>query len=214
MRGRFGRQFAESFFGPDFEHCGPHHHHERRQMWKQMKRNLVMARYFGREDISSTVLTLLRERPMTGYELLKLLEEKQFGFAAPGVDVVYPTLQMLEDQGYVTATVADGKKVYSITDAGKAHLEAQSSHQENPWEQWRERFHTYRDRWASPEVQALRVEASEVARLFAIASWEAIEKPERLAQVREILGRTRRDLTSLIYPEETPEPKSESNTES
>ncbi len=53
--------------------------------------------------------------------------------------------------------------------------------------------------WGSPEFQALRTEAAEVARLFAIASRGALENRERLAQLRATLERTRKELTDMIY---------------
>ena len=53
--------------------------------------------------------------------------------------------------------------------------------------------------WGSPEFQALRTEAAEVARLFAIASRSALENRERLAQLRATLERTRKELTDMIY---------------
>ncbi len=59
---------------------------------------------------------------MHGYEMMKSLEEKSGGFYTPSPGSIYPTLQMLEDRGFVTVQEADGKKIYSITDAGRALL--------------------------------------------------------------------------------------------
>ena len=68
------------------------------------------------------LLELLRERPMYGYEMIKALEEKSGGFYSPSPGSIYPTLQMLEERGLVTAGEAEGKKVYTITDPDAPYL--------------------------------------------------------------------------------------------
>src|SRR3989475_8067816 len=94
-------------------------------------------RFFGRGDIKFVLLELLQERPMHGYEMMKALEEKTGGFYKPSPGSVYPTLQMLEDGGMVTSAEVEGKRVYSITDAGRASLAERQSNQEGfagpPW---------------------------------------------------------------------------------
>src|SRR6266700_1836827 len=79
-------------------------------------------RFFGRGDLKFALLELLQERPMHGYEMMKALEEKSSGFYAPSPGSIYPTLQMLEDRAFVTAKEVEGKKVYTITDEGRAIL--------------------------------------------------------------------------------------------
>ena len=78
---------------------------------------------FESGEIKFVVLRLLREKPRHGYEIIKELEEQFAGFYSPSPGTVYPTLQMLEDQGYVRAVETDGKKVYHITAEGEAFLE-------------------------------------------------------------------------------------------
>ena len=74
---------------------------------------------------------------MHGYEMIKALEEKSGGFYTPSPGSIYPTLQMLEEGGYVTASETEGKKVYTITDAGRAMLTAREQGEERgggpPW---------------------------------------------------------------------------------
>ncbi|HSL70201.1 MAG TPA: PadR family transcriptional regulator [Longimicrobiales bacterium] len=69
------------------------------------------------------ILRLLKERPMHGYEVMRALEEESGGWYRASAGSVYPTLQMLEDQGHVASQDQDGKKVYSITDAGRKYLD-------------------------------------------------------------------------------------------
>jgi DNA-binding PadR family transcriptional regulator len=79
---------------------------------------------FERGDLRYVVLEHLAERPAHGYELIRALEERFYGFYTPSPGVVYPTLQWLEDLGYVSAAEADGRKVYTITEQGRSFLAA------------------------------------------------------------------------------------------
>lgn len=80
------------------------------------------GRMFGQGDLKYIILQLLEERPRHGYDIIKELEERFRGAYSPSPGTVYPTLSMLEDLGYATARTEDGKKVYEITDAGRAYL--------------------------------------------------------------------------------------------
>src|SRR3712207_9183084 len=80
------------------------------------------GRVCGKGDLKYVILDLLQDRPAHGYELIRALEERFRGFYSPSPGSVYPTLQLLEDMGYVSATQRDGKKVYSITDEGREFL--------------------------------------------------------------------------------------------
>jgi DNA-binding PadR family transcriptional regulator len=74
-------------------------------------------------DLRLIVLAFLAEAPRHGYEIIKALEEKSSGLYSPSPGVVYPTLTFLEEAGYAVAASEGNKKVYSITEAGRAHLE-------------------------------------------------------------------------------------------
>ena len=81
------------------------------------------GRMFEQGDLRYVVLRLLEEKPRHGYEIIKDLEERFGGAYAPSPGTVYPTLQLLEDLGYARIVPgAEGKKVYEITDAGRAFL--------------------------------------------------------------------------------------------
>jgi DNA-binding PadR family transcriptional regulator len=75
-------------------------------------------------DLRLIVLALIEESPRHGYDIIKALEEKSSGVYSPSPGVVYPTLTFLEEAGYVTASSEGNKKTYTITDSGRAHLEA------------------------------------------------------------------------------------------
>lgn len=157
------------------------------------------GRFFGRGDMKFALLELLQERPMHGYEMIKALEEKSGGFYTPSPGSIYPTLQMLEDSSLVTANEVEGKRVYTITDAGRAALAERQRNQEGfarpPWM----REHGHRDHGWGLEMQALRSEVEQTARLFAIAGRISIQDPEKLARLRSIMERTRNELNTLIY---------------
>jgi DNA-binding PadR family transcriptional regulator len=87
-----------------------------------------------RGDVRTALLTLLAEEPMHGYDLIRRLEERSGGAWRPSPGSIYPTLQMLEDEGLVTSEERDGKRVYTITDAGRTELEERRERGgEEPW---------------------------------------------------------------------------------
>ncbi|MGE0554735.1 MAG: PadR family transcriptional regulator [Gemmatimonadales bacterium] len=81
---------------------------------------------FESGEVKFVILRLLKEGPRHGYDIIKELEDRFAGCYTPSAGTVYPTLQLLEDQGYVRAEVADGKKVYHITEEGERFLEQNS----------------------------------------------------------------------------------------
>ncbi|MBF6592677.1 MAG: PadR family transcriptional regulator, partial [Ktedonobacterales bacterium] len=84
---------------------------------------------FGRGDLKYVLLDLIKEQPKHGYEMIKDLEQRAGGFYTPSAGAVYPTLQLLEDRGWVTSQVVEGKKVYAITDDGRKALQERGPRQ-------------------------------------------------------------------------------------
>ncbi|MET3592382.1 MULTISPECIES: PadR family transcriptional regulator [Mesorhizobium] len=74
-------------------------------------------------DLKLITLSLLAEAPRHGYDIIKALEERTSGIYSPSPGVVYPTLTFLEEAGYAVSSSEGNKKVFSITEAGRAHLE-------------------------------------------------------------------------------------------
>ncbi len=87
---------------------------------------------YGRGDLKFVLLELLQERPKHGYEMIKELEGRAGGFYTPSAGAVYPTLQLMEDRGWVTSATDDGKKVYTITDGGRTALQERQAQHEQP----------------------------------------------------------------------------------
>jgi DNA-binding PadR family transcriptional regulator len=80
-------------------------------------------RMLAQGDLRLVALALIAEAPRHGYEIIKLLEEKTSDWYSPSPGIVYPTLTYLEEAGYVTASTEGSKKLYTITDEGRAYLE-------------------------------------------------------------------------------------------
>ncbi|MBU8856850.1 MULTISPECIES: PadR family transcriptional regulator [unclassified Micromonospora] len=81
-----------------------------------------MTAVFSHGRLRLYLLKLLDDGPKHGYELIRLLEERFLGLYAPSAGTIYPRLQRLEAEGLVTHTAAGGRKVYEITEAGRAEL--------------------------------------------------------------------------------------------
>ena len=81
------------------------------------------GRMLATGDLRLIALALIAEQPRHGYEIIKVLEEKTAGWYSPSPGIVYPTLTYLEEAGYVTAQAEGSKKLYTITDEGRAYLD-------------------------------------------------------------------------------------------
>lgn len=163
-------------------------------------------RMFGRGDLKYALLGLLLDRPKHGYEMIKDLEERSGGFYTPSAGAVYPTLQLLEDRGWVTAETVEGKKVYAITDAGRA---AQAEHQARAEAFGGPRGHGRHHhgpghgpfgfgREMRPELAALGHEALQVAQLMRAAVMASGDDPEQLSRLRAIVERAHSELDAFL----------------
>jgi DNA-binding PadR family transcriptional regulator len=86
----------------------------------------------GRGDVRAAVLSLLAEKPMHGYQIIREIEERSGGSWKPSAGSVYPTLQLLADEGVITAEESNGRKTYALTEAGREEVaEAGTA---APWE--------------------------------------------------------------------------------
>ncbi|GGV20691.1 hypothetical protein GCM10010182_48440 [Actinomadura cremea] len=85
-----------------------------------------------RGNVRAALLALLAERPMHGYEMIQELDERTGGVWRPSPGSVYPTLQMLEDEGLVTSREDGGKRLFELTDTGREETAKQTT---APWEE-------------------------------------------------------------------------------
>jgi DNA-binding PadR family transcriptional regulator len=86
--------------------------------------DLRAGRMLAQGDLRLIALTLIAEEPRHGYEIIKLVEEKTADWYSPSPGIVYPTLTYLEEAGYVTVSSEGAKKLYTITEEGRAYLAA------------------------------------------------------------------------------------------
>jgi DNA-binding PadR family transcriptional regulator len=92
----------------------------RPRIWRTARR--LWRRRRAQGDLRLVALALIAEAPRHGYEIIKLLEEKTADWYSPSPGIVYPTLTYLEEAGYVTASTEGSKKLYTMTDEGRASL--------------------------------------------------------------------------------------------
>jgi DNA-binding PadR family transcriptional regulator len=84
-----------------------------------------------RGNVRAAILALLTERPMHGYEMIQELDQRTGGVWRPSPGSVYPTLQLLEDEGLIKSDEGAGRKAYTLTDAGQTEAEAAAANA--PW---------------------------------------------------------------------------------
>jgi DNA-binding PadR family transcriptional regulator len=117
MRGRFTEDGP--FGGEDAEERGAEGSDDARGSGRRGRR----GRMFGQGELRLALLALIDEDPRHGYELIKAIEEMTGGAYAPSPGAVYPTLQLLEDEGAIAEAEAEGaKKPFAATEQGRAEL--------------------------------------------------------------------------------------------
>ena len=104
---------------PWASHMGGHGEHHGRH------RGGRVGRFLEHGDLRFVVLALLAEQPRHGYELIKELEDRTGGAYRPSPGVIYPTLSLLEDEGFIRPVTGEaGRKLYEATDEGREALAA------------------------------------------------------------------------------------------
>ncbi len=85
--------------------------------------NVRVGRMLASGDLRLVALYFIEQQPRHGYDLIKAVEERSNGVYSPSPGIVYPALTFLEEAGYVTSSADGNKKLYAITDTGRAHLD-------------------------------------------------------------------------------------------
>lgn len=120
----FGRHHHHPFgrHGGHHFHRGPFGFHGRHEHGEERLQRGRRGRFFDHGDLRIVVLALIGEQPRHGYEIIKALEEKTGGAYAPSPGVIYPTLSLLEDEGLAAVETEGGRKLYTLTEAGRDAL--------------------------------------------------------------------------------------------
>ncbi len=89
----------------------------------------------GRGDVRTAALLLLLERPMHGYEMILEIRERSGEAWSPSPGAIYPTIQLLSDEGLITTHDENGKKVSSLTEEGRAVAQELAETKTAPWDE-------------------------------------------------------------------------------
>ncbi|HZU14285.1 MAG TPA: PadR family transcriptional regulator [Chloroflexota bacterium] len=158
------------------------------------------GRRFGRGDLKYVILDLLQDGPRHGYDIIRALEERFHGFYSPSAGSVYPTLQLLEDQGFVTSREQDGKRVYTITDEGRAFLRERADTMEDV----RSRMAEWWGPALTPELRGLAEEVRHIGQtLFSEAAAGGFRDAEKLRRVREVIARAGGEIEAIVRDQPT-----------
>jgi DNA-binding PadR family transcriptional regulator len=144
----------------------------------------------GRGDIRSAILALLTEQPMHGYQIIREIGERSEGAWSPSPGSVYPTLQQLTDEELVRSSETEGKRVFELTDEGRAQAESRQG--PLPWAEAAE--------GADDDIVALHDLAFQV--LAATRQMAHAGGKTQLAAAQEILRGARKSLYQLLADDE------------
>ena len=147
---------------------------------------------FQKGDLKYVILDLIKDKPCHGYEIMQILEERSHGFYKPSPGAVYPTLQLLEEMGYIEATHQNGKKVYAITDEGMKFLSEREHFAEGIKQHMR-------DCWSkknAPEMREAMVEIGRIGRLLG-RRFRSIDA-EKMKRIREVITRAHNDIEAIL----------------
>jgi DNA-binding PadR family transcriptional regulator len=139
--------------------------------------------------VRAALLALLAEQPRHGYELIQELSARTNGLWQPSPGSVYPTLQQLEDEGLVRVEEADGRRVFHLTDAGRAEAEARTG--PTPWDTVVNDDNAVDLRALIAQVAAAAVQVGHVG------------NETQVAQAEKVLTDARRSLYRLLAEEPT-----------
>lgn len=191
--------------------CGPRHQHGSGRSW-DWRADPNFGAFFGRGgarrggpwragrmfeqgDLKFVILQLLDEKPRHGYEVIKELEERSGGRYTPSPGTVYPTLTLLEEMGYATATPEDGgKKIYTITEAGKAYLVENKSTVDDVLERLAQVGASIFGEQMRPAHEAM----AGLGRSYFNATMHRTADADYVQKVREILKRATSELDALV----------------
>jgi len=153
------------------------------------------GRFFGPGEIRLALLSMLESGPKHGYELMKELETKSGGIYKASAGAVYPALQQLEDEGLVTSEALSGKRTYALTDAGKAELQRESEPVRRIWQR-AEQAGDWAP-WMGVEGAEVMRPAADLMKTALRAATRGSHDSARIAKIREILERTKKEIEGL-----------------
>ena len=164
------------------------HKHNRERFFGSSRRESS----FQKGDLKYILLDLIKDKPRHGYEIIRELEEQSYGFYKPSPGVIYPTLQMLQEMGYVSSTEQEGKKIYSITEEGLAFLTKKKDIANGVRSQ-------IKHRWSFKNIGRMAMVMKEYHALENLLGrgFRSLDA-DRTDRIREILSQAYRDIESVL----------------
>jgi DNA-binding PadR family transcriptional regulator len=153
----------------------------------------------SRGDVRAAILALLREGPRNGYQIMSEIEERSGGAWRPSPGAVYPALQQLADEGLIAGEESAGRRTFSLTDAGRQHVEENPERARAAWEAM------------APdepgEVPGLFVQAARLG--GSIVQLAHAGTPGQVHAAEQLLEETRRKMYQILASDDTAEPDEE-----
>jgi DNA-binding PadR family transcriptional regulator len=143
----------------------------------------------GRGDVRIATLLLLAESAMHGYQLMQAMADRTDGAWRPSPGAVYPTIAQLEDEGLVTTAAQGGRKLVTLTDAGRHHVEEQRAG-------WGDPFGQVEGAAPGPDLRGPLHELHAAARQVAVSG-----TPEQVVAATAVLAEARRSLYLILAGE-------------
>ncbi|AHI00651.1 PadR family transcriptional regulator [Kutzneria albida] len=139
-----------------------------------------------RGNVRAAVLALLAERPMHGYEMIQELAERTGGLWKPSPGSVYPTLQLLADEGLITASEDGGKRLFTLTELGTEEATKQAA--AKPWE----------DMAGEPDQDALQLHSALTQLFMAVDQITQAGTEDQKARAVEAVNEAKRKIYGLL----------------
>ena len=153
------------------------------------------VRFFEFGELRLAILSLLHDGPKHGYQLMKEIEERSGRMYRGSAGSVYPTLQQLEDEALIRGDRQEGRRVYSLTAAGRKELKRDPDGVKRIWD----RARRWED-WGNcmgPETFVAIPPAAAVLKAALRAAARVAGKVDEEKKLREILERAVKDLEEL-----------------
>ena len=142
----------------------------------------------GRGDVRAAILALLREGPRNGYQIMSEIEERSGGAWRPSPGAVYPALQLLADEGLIAGEESGGRRTFSLTEAGRRHIEEDPERARPAWEAMTQD--------GPGEMPGLFAQAARLG--GSIVQLAHAGTPEQIRAAEQLLERTRRQMYQIL----------------
>jgi DNA-binding PadR family transcriptional regulator len=146
----------------------------------------------GRGDVRAAILALLREGPRNGYQIMSEIEERSGGAWRPSPGAVYPALQLLADEGLIAGEESGGRRTFSLTDAGRRHIEDDPEAARPAWEAMTQD--------GPGEMPGLFAQAARLG--GSIVQLAHAGTPEQIRAAERLLEQTRRRMYQILAGDE------------